>query len=345
MNGGEDDVYEMLWDCKYCGQKKNLGLSHRFCPNCGGPQDAGARYFPADHEKIAVRNHPFVGADVSCPACHHWNSKNAKCCTNCGGPLVGGASAQLRPDQVGAVAQAGQVGQAPDVAPPPPAAAKAESKTSSVIAFGIFVVLLLGAIVGACTMLFAKRDGSFEVADRTWSRTIHVERYDLVRQSTWCDERPTGGVERSRAKAQRSTNKVPDGQTCVTRKKDRGNGTFKEERECTAKYKEVPVYADKCDYDVPAWKTFRSLKAEGGATATPDWPKVDITRTGTCLGCEREGSRDEKYTVTFVDAKTKGTSSCDTGLEKWKAFAKGSKWDGQVGAYTNVIDCDSLKKK
>lgn len=337
---GEEDVYEMLWDCKYCGQRKNLGLSHRFCPTCGGPQDAGARYFPEDHEKIAVRNHPFVGADVSCPSCKHWNSNNAKCCTNCGGPLTGGASAQLRPDQVSGQANAG----APPLAqgaPPAPASGK---KWSGIL-IALLVVAVLGGIGVACTKLFAKRDGSFEVADRAWLRTIQVERYDLVRQSAWCDERPPGGVERSRAKAQRSTNKVADGQTCVTKKKDRGNGTFKQERECTPKYKEVPVYADKCEYDVPAWKNYRTLKAEGGEASTPDWPKVDITRTGMCMGCEREGSREEKYTVKFLDAKTKELSTCDTGMEKWKAFSKGSKWDGQVGVYTNVVDCDSLKKK
>ena len=33
---GDEPVYEMLWDCGYCGHKKLLGLTHRFCANCGG---------------------------------------------------------------------------------------------------------------------------------------------------------------------------------------------------------------------------------------------------------------------------------------------------------------------
>ncbi len=44
-----EKTYEMLWDCKYCGQRKNLGLSHRHCPNCGAPQDPAARYYPTGH--------------------------------------------------------------------------------------------------------------------------------------------------------------------------------------------------------------------------------------------------------------------------------------------------------
>ena len=40
--------YEMLWDCPHCDTKKNLGVTHRHCPNCGAPQDASKRYFPSD---------------------------------------------------------------------------------------------------------------------------------------------------------------------------------------------------------------------------------------------------------------------------------------------------------
>ena len=58
----EESTFEMLWDCKFCGQKKLLGLTHRFCAGCGAPQDPAARYFPADHEKVAVKDSPFVGS-------------------------------------------------------------------------------------------------------------------------------------------------------------------------------------------------------------------------------------------------------------------------------------------
>ncbi|MDB4933727.1 MAG: hypothetical protein JWP87_699 [Labilithrix sp.] len=36
-------VYEMFWDCKYCGQKKLLGLTHRFCAGCGKGRSVSSR--------------------------------------------------------------------------------------------------------------------------------------------------------------------------------------------------------------------------------------------------------------------------------------------------------------
>jgi hypothetical protein len=57
--GANEAVYEMIWDCKFCGQKKLLGLTHRFCAGCGAPQDPASRYFPPDSEKVAVHDHEF----------------------------------------------------------------------------------------------------------------------------------------------------------------------------------------------------------------------------------------------------------------------------------------------
>jgi len=92
----EEATYEMCWDCKFCGQKKLLGLTHRFCAGCGAPQDPASRYFPPENEKVAVKDNPFVGADVSCPACKQPMSRAAKCCTNCGSPIDKGAEVARR---------------------------------------------------------------------------------------------------------------------------------------------------------------------------------------------------------------------------------------------------------
>ena len=67
--------FEMFWDCKQCGTKKLLGITHRNCPNCGNAQDETNRYFPADGEEIAVTNHQYVGADWDCIYCSTPNSQ------------------------------------------------------------------------------------------------------------------------------------------------------------------------------------------------------------------------------------------------------------------------------
>ena len=86
-------VYEMQWDCKFCGTKKLLGKTHRFCPNCGAQQDPTWRYFPSDSEKVAVQDHVYVGADIICKACQSLNSGKAEFCGNCGAPLSDAARA------------------------------------------------------------------------------------------------------------------------------------------------------------------------------------------------------------------------------------------------------------
>ncbi|HEX3596887.1 MAG TPA: hypothetical protein VHU80_17380, partial [Polyangiaceae bacterium] len=95
-------VYEMLWDCRFCGAKKLLGLTHRHCPNCGAPQSAEQRYFPSDADKVPAKEHEYFGADVVCVHCGVANSKNSKHCAGCGAPLERAPEIARREDQVDA---------------------------------------------------------------------------------------------------------------------------------------------------------------------------------------------------------------------------------------------------
>jgi hypothetical protein len=343
----DEAVFEMMWDCKFCGQKKLLGVTHRFCANCGAPQDPASRYFPPDNEKIAVQNHPFVGADVACPACRQPMGRSAKCCTNCGSPIDKGVEVQRRADVVvpdPGVAAFAPGGYGAGAAGAPPAQAPAGNK-------GCLVALAIAGAVGALLVVvvlvavFWKREGVFEVTGQTWQRSIAVERFDVGRKTAWCDQAPSGARELSRHKEQRGTTKVPDGETCQTRKKDLGNGTFKEVRECQPKYRSDPVMSDRCDFEVTEWRTSRTLDAKGASASDPPrWPAVALSRPGTCVGCEREGARTETYTVKFASPKKGDTSqpSCDVPQARWAAFSKGTKWKGKVGVLTDTVDCGAL---
>jgi len=314
-----EKTYQMLWDCKYCGQKKNLGLTHRHCPSCGAPQDANARYFPPDSEKVAVEDHPFVGADVICPACNTASSRAAKCCGNCGGPL--GAGKDVR------------IVEAPVAAPPP-----AKKKFNP--AFVIVPIVLVLIVISGLFFLLRKRSGSFVVDSVSWERTVDVERNDMTRDSAWCDSVPTNANVLGRHQEQRSTKQIPDGQTCTTKKKDLGNGTYKEVEECQPKFKSEPVYDQKCDYEAPRWKTIRTAKANG--VSNPAWPATEITKPGACLGCEREGARKETYTISLSEPSSGKKSSCTVDAARFASFSTGARYDGKIGAVTGSIDCDSL---
>ncbi|HEX3850565.1 MAG TPA: hypothetical protein VHW01_06335 [Polyangiaceae bacterium] len=108
------------------------------------------------------------------------------------------------------------------------------------------------------------------------------------------------------------------------------------------KHKDEPVFDDKCDFQVARWHTARIAKAQGSETTNVKWPDTQLTRPGTCSGCEREGTRSETYTVVFQDPKV-DTFRCDFAQQKWSAFAVGSKWSGAV-RLMGTLDCDSLGK-
>ncbi len=341
MNNSEK-TYEMLWDCKFCGQKKNLGLSHRCCPNCGGQQETTSRYFPSDAEKVAAQDHPYFGADVQCSSCKGANSRNSKCCGQCGSPLANAASVATRQDQVGS-SFAGETVQdarrefAPNQAPPV-VAPKKKGISPLVIAIPIVVLALIGV---GLFFLLRTRAASFTVHSKSWERTIAVESVVVDHGSAWCDGLPAKSRVTSRHQEKRSERQIPDGENCTTRRKDQGNGTFKEVQECTPKFRSEPVMGDKCDYDVDAWKVARTAKAQGSVTDAPAWPNTNLTHGGCeSLGCEREGARAETYTVALEEGK--GDYSCNFDAQKWQTFRIDGHYDGRIGAVTNHVDCDSL---
>jgi hypothetical protein len=322
-------VYEMVWDCRYCGATKLLGLTHRHCPNCGAQQDPNARYFPADHEKVAVQNHEFVGADVQCRYCGGPSSRRAHNCGQCGAPLAEGAQVQTR--------------QAPLPQAQVPTNAATAVPPSRPLWKVVVPILALCVVAIVVLLLVWKKEQAFVVASHGWRRSVSVERLGPSRESAWCSALPATASEVSRHREQHGTKQVPDGEDCKTHKKDRGDGTFKEEQVCSPKYKDEPIYEDKCDYVVVKWSQARKEIAEGAATTpAPHWPAVTLARPAcNSAGCEREGSRDESYTVVFSDAKGE-SYKCDFAQATWATFPDGHRYTGKLRALVNTLDCSSL---
>lgn len=339
-----DPVYEMLWDCRHCGAKKLLGLTHRYCPECGSPQNAEFRYFPSEEDKVAVQDHVYHGADVVCRYCGTYNGKKSKHCKDCGGPLEEGTTAKTRADQVHAVGQyQGESIQnaaherAGIVAKPPP-----PKKRSTVpIVIGVVAVALLGLVLVA---IFWKREASFTVASHSWQREIDIERFGPVKESAWCDEMPRGAQGVKRYRAVRRHENVEVGQDCSTRKVDNGDGTFREAEECKPRYEKKPVEDDKCDFTVEKWSRAQTLETKGGALSSePHWPVVSLTRPGcTAVGCDREGARRETYTVVFENDADGDSGECTFDQATWQGYAPGTRIKAEVGVVGSWLDCDSL---
>jgi len=341
-----EPVYEMLWDCRFCGAKKLLGLTHRHCPNCGAEQDANARYFPPDAERVAVQNHVYVGADIVCHYCGNASSRAAHNCGTCGAPLGEGQGVAQRADQVhgAGAAFAGQSVADAQRERERGAAALPVPKKRSVLVWLVPLSIVLFAIFGGIASLFLwKKQSVFTVSGVTWKRTIVVESYGPVNDSAWCDKLPAGALVQRHHREQRSTKQVPDGEDCQVRKVDKGDGTFHEKRECTPKYKEEPVEDDKCDYRIDRWHSERTEAVSGIDAGNVRWPPTKLLRTGSCMGCEREGAHNESYSVAFQDAKAE-SYACDFPQAKWTTFSVGSQWTGEIRRLVGTLDCDSLTK-
>jgi len=196
------------------------------------------------------------------------------------------------------------------------------------------MLLLVVATVGACCIcdLFAgSEDASFKVTGHTWTHEIAIETHQLEKDSSPCNKMPSGAERVTRQKQE---------PVCETRKQDQGDGTYKETRECKDQ-------EDVCTYYVGKWKDGRTEKESGSSVDDRlSWPSVRLARTGTCDGCEREGSRKATYTVRF-EVTGKGTEkTCEfNDASKWKSFKVGSGWKGKVGGFTGDIDCGSLSSE
>ena len=316
-------TYEMMWDCSYCDTKKLLGKSHKHCPNCGTAQDPTKRYFPPEEEKVAVEDHEFVGADKVCPYCDAPNSAIATYCTECAGPLDGSQEVNL-------------VSDIPEPTPQPSATPeKKSSKLPWII--GFFVIL-----VGIFALFQMTEERPVTVVSHSWERSIEIEQYKLVTDKDWKDKVPSKGNIRSCTDKERTTEEVPDGETCTTVKNDNGDGTYNESEKCTTNYKKVPVYDDWCTYEIKKWTTVNTEK-EIGTNLEPAWPTTAIRECSmTALGCEREGKKTDTYTVHMKDDNNKN-HTCTFPETQWKSIKVNDTQTMEFGQITGNIDCGSWK--
>ncbi len=352
-------VYEMLWDCQFCGTKQNLGLTHRFCPNCGAPQNPDSRYYPSDEEKIAVSDHKFVGVDVTCPACNELNSAAAEFCGQCASPLTEGARAKTLATESRSAheefASSGSrdlVKEAFDTemqsigvqdSPKKKRSSKGNMKTFAILGA---VALLLAAAFAAFN---AKKDVSVIVTDHEWERTISIDEYDDFSERSWRDSPPPGYnvsiVPGSCRQEQRSTRRVADGQSCRMVRSDNGDGTFSERQECTTNYREEPVYDDMCRWEGFRWEHDRNETTSGDLSDPPEWADIDLNCEGQRrVGCERESGRNEQYTVFYDDTDSDADYRCNYPQSEWENIPLESLWGGQVRIVGGII-CDSLERQ
>lgn len=333
MSGGDDGqqmsgpVYEMFWDCEYCGASKLLGVTHRHCPQCGAAQDPEKRYFPPEDEKVAVQDHEYFGADWECGACETPNSNASGFCGNCGAPKDG----------------AGSVGLAHEREEPEPEAAPPEPPKSSggrgMLGLGCVGLAIVGFILFCLVSTLWTRSDSATVTGHRWERTVQIQEYQAVSESDWCDDMPSGAYSVNRSEKQRDTTQVPDGEECETVNVDNGDGTFHQEQKCETVYREEAVYDTWCSYKVDKWDDLRVAEADGDGLS-PVWPQVQLRECGQpSLGCQREGTRSETYTLQVQDSSGE-SHTCDVDEAAWRGVQDQQQIEITVRVIGGGVSCD-----
>lgn len=340
-------TYEMLWDCKFCGTKKLLGKTHRFCPNCGAQQDPTWRYFPSDTEKVAVQDHVYVGADVICKACNTLNGAKAEFCGNCGAPLTDAARAKQGASRTKGdgesfttedLKQRQQAGQLPGLA----AAAQSTAKRGGLFSRWKLIALLAVVLFGGLVYAFTRTvSASAYVTGFEWERTIAIESMQPLHSKSNCDTMPGDAYSISRSYEQVGSRQVPDGETCRTTQIDQGDGTFREEQRCETTYRSEPVMGYMCTYIVNRWVGASPAAARGDKTNAPYWPSTNVTNC-FIVGCTREGGRSERYTL-----QLKGDGDrpfeCAVDFDLWQETKLERSFDVEVGTILKNFLCSTLK--
>ncbi len=348
-------TYQMLWDCQYCGTTGLLGLTHRFCPNCGAAQNPDSRYYPAEDAMVAVENHEYVGADQICPSCDALNSGKAEFCGNCGAPLTAAARAKTLAAQSRAEGEKFASSGSRDVVGEkfeaemtrvgvrkPDGAAARRMPAWLPIALIVLAVVICGGIAAA---LPATKDTTVTLTGHSWTREIRIEEFAALSSSAWCNAMPGDAYNISRRQEVRDYRQVPDGEDCSMVRVDNGDGTFRMEQRCQTRYRSEPIYDDKCYFTVNRWDYRRVASAGGQRLEEPYWPQPALACANqTRLGCEREAGRSEQYILIFRAAEGDDTYQCPVDYDLWRSAALNSRWKLEVGAVLGDARCGTLQR-
>ena len=286
-------VYEMVWDCKFCGAQKVIGAHAigivRIVGRSRMEKRATFRRTPSASRCRTtdmsgrtscvgiVELRPAIARGVAAIAARRWEkgraSRSARTrCTRRTRPMPDKLVAELARERSGVAA------------PAAPTPKKTLSAGLDRAARARRVVLCGGlgfafAFFGRNKCAFTRQrptSGSAPIAIETLNPPVALD-------SAWCDACCLRGRPWTRRHREERVKKQVSGRrkTCSKRKVDNGDGTFHEKQECTPKFKDEPVYDDKCDYRVNplAYRTGGHRSGQLRLRSV-SWPASNVARPG-----------------------------------------------------------------
>lgn len=350
-------VREALWDCQYCDAMGVQGR-HDYCPSCSRPRPEGTKfYLPKDAEAItdeALLSQTGKGPDWVCAFCDSSNEADQPACVYCGAAREAtSAQQQVKEYALGEAPTTGD--NTIEERPATPAKRKTPRWLPIAAILGVFI--LLACICGAI-FLGGGSEADVTITQFDWQRSIEIEEVQTFEEEDW--DVPAGGRTLSQREEIREYDRVLVGyetlqrevaeqvqvgeRTYVCGQRDLGNGFF-EDIECTDPvyetqyrtetydepvYESVPVYGTLYTYEIDRWVTIRTETAEA-TDQNPFWPNTNLTSG------EREGERDEAYSITFEDGEG-NRHTLEYGEAEWQTFEQGRTYQLKLNAFGDPVE-------
>ena len=326
------------WDCDYCGADRISG-EIKICPNCGKPRGkdvtfymAGPKNYVEDPDKI--NKNP----DWVCPYCQTLNPDDNKFCSACGSAREESDTNYFESKEKDREREEKREEDR----------RKAEGTDLAARASGrsrLPLILILLAIFGLMIFAFIPKTRKMHVDSRTWERSVSIERYQEVRESSW--NLPDGAwdvtsrdevytynhvLDHYETRTREVSEQVLDGYDTEIEYRDLGNGYYEEIEHQVPRYRteyhtetyqepvyvDIPVFAKKYYYSIMKWLYDRD-EVTSGADNEPYYAELNLPEN------ERESGRREQYWI------LSGGKRYRINYDLWKQIKTGSDIRATVG--------------
>ena len=326
------------WDCDYCGADRISG-EIKICPNCGKPRGkdvtfymAGPKNYVEDPDKI--NKNP----DWVCPYCQTLNPDDNKFCSACGSAREESDTNYFESKEKDREREEKREEDR----------RKAEGTDLAARASGrsrLPLILILLAIFGLMVFAFMPKTRKMHVDSRTWERSVSIERYQEVRESSW--NLPDGAwdvtsrdevytynhvLDHYETRTREVSEQVLDGYDTEIEYRDLGNGYYEEIEHQVPRYRteyhtetyqepvyvDIPVFAKKYYYSIMKWLYDRD-EVTSGADNEPYYAELNLPDN------ERESGRSEQYWILSGDKRYR------VNYDLWKQIKTGSDIRATVG--------------
>ena len=301
------------WDCDYCGADRISG-EIKICPKCGKPRGkditfymAGPKQYVEDPDKI--NKNP----DWLCPYCNTLNPDDNKFCSACGAAREESEDNYFESKEKDRERK--EKREEDKRKAEGAAAAASVSRSSGKSRLPLFIGLFI-ALALLVYLMMPKTKG-IHVDAKSWERTISVERYQEVQDSSW--NLPDGAwnvtsreeiytynhvLDHYETRTWEVSEQVLDGYDTEIEYKDLGNGYYEEIEHQVPRYRteyhtetyeepvyvDIPVFAKKYYYSIMRWLYDRD-EVTSGTDTEPYYAELPLSDT------ERESGRSEQYWI------------------------------------------------